>query len=143
MDAARCPVFRVRAGVSMTSLGRFLLVGCANTAIGYGAILFLQYFLSAGHMTANAIGYLIGGAVSYLLNKSFTFRSARAHSEALPRFVSVVASCYLINLLVLEVSVSQWQFPAAIAQGLAVLSYVLSFYVLSRQVVFRDHPRSH
>ncbi len=127
----------------MTSLGRFLIVGCVNTVIGYGAILFVQYVLSAGHLAANAIGYLIGGSGSYLLNKSFTFRSARAHSEALPRFVLVVVGCYLINLLVLEISVSQWQLPAALAQGLAVLSYVFSFYVLSRQVVFRDQPRSH
>ncbi len=137
-----CPVFRERPGVGMTSLARFLLVGCVNTAIGYGAILFFQYVLLSGHLEANAIGYLIGGSVSYLLNKSFTFRSTRAHGEALPRFVLVVASCYVINLLVLEVGVSQWQFPAALAQGLAMLSYILSFYILSRKIVFPEHPRN-
>ncbi len=119
---------------------RFLLVGLVNSAIGYGSILYFQYVLSAGHLASNVMGYLIGGLVSYLLNRSFTFHSERTHGEAMPLFVVTVAACYLVNLGVLEVSLRQLQLPAAIAQGLAVTSYTISFFLLSRKLVFREYP---
>lgn len=132
-----------RPAVSTSSFMRFLLVGFINTAIGYGVILVFQYVFSAGYLVSNALGYAVGGLVSYFLNKTFAFRSPRAHGEALPRFLLAVASSYLINLVVLKiaVSVSLWQLPAAIAQGAAVLAYTMSFYVISKHFVFQDQPR--
>jgi len=115
---------------------RFALVGLANTVIGYGVILILHYGLGAGDIAANALGYAIGALVSYFLNKTFTFNSRRAHGQALPRFVLGVACAWLVNLAVLKMALTLWHWPAAAAQGAAVVAYTLSFYVISRYFVF-------
>ncbi len=129
--------------MSTPSFFRFLLVGFVNTAIGYCIILIFQYGFSAGYWLSNALGYVIGALVSYFLNKTFTFRNARVHSEVLPRFMLAVASSYLINLVVLKIAISDflWQLPVAIAQGAAVLAYTMSFYVISNNFVFIDRQR--
>ena len=116
---------------------RFLVVGVVNTAVGYGTILALQYGAGIGHLPANAAGYLVGATVSYLLNKHYTFESQRAHREAAPKFVMAVGICYLINVLVLEIAVRVLHWPGALAQAVAMVSYTLSFYFISRALVFR------
>jgi putative flippase GtrA len=120
---------------------RFLLVGLANTAVGYGVILIFQYVFSAGYMVSNACGYAIGALVSYFFNKSFTFKNTRAHGDALPRFLLAVTSAYLINLAALKIAISLLQLPAAIAQGAAILAYTVCFYVISKHFVFRNQPK--
>lgn len=126
--------------MSTSSFSRFLLVGFVNTAVGFCTILVFQYIFSAGYFLSNALGYAIGALVSYFLNKTFTFRNTRIHSEVLPRFVLTVASSYLINLAVLKFAVSNslWQLPAAMAQGAAVLAYTMSFYVISKHFAFKN-----
>jgi putative flippase GtrA len=115
---------------------RFVLVGLVNTGIGFSVILGLHYLLHWSPMLANAGGYGVGGVVSYLLSRGFTFRSNRAHRDALPRFVVAVAACFALNLVTLQ-AVGQWlSWPGWAAQALAVLSYNLGFFVLSRQWVF-------
>lgn len=117
---------------------RFLLVGFVNTAIGYGVILVFQYVFRAGYVVSNAMGFITGALVAYYLNKTFTFRSTLSHGEAMPRFFLAVASSYLINLVFLTIAVSFWQLPAAIAQGIAICAYTVSFYLMSRHLVFQD-----
>ena len=126
------------SGVTMPHFARFLFVGFLNTAVGYSTILFFQHVVSLGYLVSNALGYMVGGLVSYVLNKSFTFGSSRAHGEALPRFVLAVAICYLINLVVLEVSIAHWNIPAAIAQGVAMFAYTVTFFFLSKWFVFGE-----
>lgn len=124
--------------MSTGSLVRFAVVGLANTIVGYAAILFLQFAAGASPLVANAGGYALGMILSYSLNKTFTFRSRRSHGHALPRFGAVVAGCYLLNLLTLQLGLSVLGLPAAAAQALAVASYAAAFYFASRLLVFRE-----
>ena len=82
------------------SLPRFVLVGLANSAVGYGLILVFHYGLGASAMVANLGGYTMGGLLSYVLHRNFTFESGRPHAQALPRFAILVASCFALNLVV-------------------------------------------
>lgn len=136
MAAPRCAVLHLCPRLTVSAFWRFVLVGFVNTAVGYGAILFFLYVIAAGYLASNALGYVVGGLVSYFLNKSFTFESARAHRAALPRFVLVVAGCYLVNLVVLKIGMSLWRLHPALAQALAVAAYTVIFYAASRRLVF-------
>jgi len=115
---------------------RFVLVGLANTAVGYGAIILLHYGFGAEPVPANVGGYLIGALLSYILNRNFTFSCARPHAEALPRFGLTVVSCFLLNLLVLKIGLEVFALPVELAQGLAVGVYTVTFYFTSRFLVF-------
>lgn len=123
--------------LSFTSV-RFVLVGAANTAVGYLTIMLLYYGLGASPVSANVGGYLIGALLSYTLNKKFTFASARPHTEALPRFGLTVVVCFLLNLMVLELCLTAFLLPVAISQALAICAYAIAFYFASRFLVFRS-----
>lgn len=118
---------------------RFLLVGLANSAIGYAVVMGCHYALGASPLAANAFGYLVGGLVSYLLNRRFTFGSRRTHAEALPLFAACVAACFALNAAVLAFLLRALQLPFPLAQAGAMVAYTGAFYVLNRLVVF---PRS-
>ncbi len=120
---------------------RFALVGLANTAIGYGVILLLHYGLALQPLLANVGGYVIGGGVSYVLNRRFSFGSDRPHVQALPRFIGAVAISFGVNLLVLRIALTVPGLPVALAQAIAIASYVVVFYLISRYFVFGRRAR--
>lgn len=117
---------------------RFVLVGLANTAVGYAVIMLLHYGLGVEPVPANVGGYLIGALLSYTLNRNFTFASNRPHAEALPRFGLAVVVCFLLNLMVLNLCLTVFLLPVALAQALAVCAYTVAFYFASRFLVFRS-----
>jgi len=113
----------------------FGLVGLVNTAVGYGTILALMA-LGLGPVLANAGGYALGICVSYLLNSRFTFarRNAPGGTTRVLRFGIAVAIAWLINLAVLQLALRAM--APAYAQGIAMIAYTLSFFLLSRSFVF-------
>lgn len=122
--------------MSNATFFRYLGVGLVNTVMGYGVILLLQLGWGVHPVLANASGYGIGMAVSYVLNRRYTFRSRRNHSASMPIFVAATLLCYLLNLICLQFTLGIMHWPAAIAQAAAVLAYTVSFYFANRYWVF-------
>jgi putative flippase GtrA len=120
---------------------RFALVGVVNTAVGYAVILLLHYGLALQPLLANVGGYAIGGGVSYVLNRRFSFGSNRPHAQALPRFIGAVAMSFGVNLLVLRLALMVPNLPVAVAQAIAIGSYMVVFYLISRFLVFGRRAR--
>jgi putative flippase GtrA len=116
---------------------RFLIVGAANTLLGYGVIIFLSVHVGASPILANICGYAVGGACGYILHRGFTFSSRQMHMSAVPRFALTWALCYLLNVVVLLVCLNSLKLPAALSQALSVCVYTLAFYVVSRNFTFR------
>ena len=75
------------------SMWKFLLVGVANTLLSM-VLMFLLEFM--GYWPSTAIAYVAGAALSFFLNRSFTFKSNAAFWPSVLRFVINVAVCYLI-----------------------------------------------
>jgi putative flippase GtrA len=121
------------------SLVRFLLVGSANTVLGYGTILLFQLGLEWPPVWSNSMGYAVGLSVSYWLSRTFVFRSQRGHSKSLPLFAFVAVGCFGLNLLVLKVAVDWFALHAVFAQAIAIASYTIAFYLLGRHLVFRQN----
>ena len=76
---------------------RFLAVGAANTAVGITSMLVLIEWAGCGYWVGTLAGNTAGAAVSYLLNRSFTFASKKPVAASLPRFAAVIAGCYLLS----------------------------------------------
>lgn len=75
---------------------RFVLVGMINTLVGCGTMFLLYNWGHWSYWLSSAANYILGGIVSFFLNKYFTFRQREwAWSEVL-RFVVNVAVCYLL-----------------------------------------------
>lgn len=115
---------------------RFAAVGVVNTGVGLAAIIALERLTPAGPYAANAGGYVLGLATSFVLNRLWTFRAAGPAGAQAVRFAAAFAACYALNLGVLTLGLAAGA-PGWAAQGAAVAGYTLAFFALGRLVVFR------
>jgi putative flippase GtrA len=115
---------------------RFMAVGTLNTLLGLTVIYGLVYFADVNPFLANAMGYAAGLAVSYGLNKNWSFEGSRAAPQPLLRFLLVTSVSYLVNILVLSILLTQLHTSVYVAQVIALLSYTAMFFVGCRLFVF-------
>lgn len=115
---------------------RFGIVGLLNTAVGLAAIYAVLLIFRTGPAVANAVGYTIGLALSFMLNRLWTFGSRHRAAALLPRYLLVVLIAYLLNLATVLTLV--WLIEAnpytAQLPGMAV--YTLAMFGGSRWFVF-------
>ncbi len=78
------------------TLLRFLLVGVINTLVGSGTMFLLYNLAHWSYWASSVANYVVGGIVSFFLNKYFTFRSTDWSWKEGGRFVLTVAICYLL-----------------------------------------------
>lgn len=69
----------------------FVLVGCAAAVGHYGILILLCEVLAAPPVPASAVGYLVGGVISYALNYGQVFRSDQNHLPTAAKFIAVAA----------------------------------------------------
>jgi len=122
----------------MNQFSRFLLVGVANTALGYAVIFACMYLAGLSPELSNAVGYLVALVVSYFLHRHFTFRSARRRNTEFVRFVIVFLIAYTANFIVLVVLVRGLGIHAALSQVVAGVVYVGTAYLLNKRYVFHS-----
>lgn len=93
---------------------RFVLVGVCNTLLS----LVLMFLLEGlGYWPSTAIAYVAGAALSFFLNRSFTFHSEEDFWRSVGKFIVNVAVCYVIAYALAQPLVS-WLL------GGAAISYV-------------------
>lgn len=123
-------------------LARFGLAGLANTALGYSVIV-AALLAGVGDYLANAIGYLAGFALSFVLNRRFTFRVRAAADRAeIVRFGVAVICAYAANLVVLGAGRSMLGPDNALAHLPAICAYTAVFFLLSAYFVFPSRSRA-
>jgi len=76
---------------------KFILVGVLNTFIGLGLMFFLKNGLKWPYWIATFTGNTAGAAVSFFLNRAFTFNSKVPIKEGAVRFTAVIVICYLLS----------------------------------------------
>lgn len=79
-----------------TSVIKFLLVGALNTLVGTATIFLLYNLGKCSYWVSSAMGYLVGGVVSFCLNKYFTFQNKERSWKQVGRFAVTAVICYLV-----------------------------------------------
>ncbi len=75
---------------------KFISVGIVNTILGM-AIMFGTYNLAGcSYWVSSAANYIIVSILSYVLNKTFTFRHKGEVAASSVRFALNIAVCYLV-----------------------------------------------
>lgn len=117
----------------------FLFVGLANTAIGV-AVIAGGILAGMPPLLANALGFVVGLCISFLLNSRFTFgtdpRSIRLVARYLAAFL-VAYGCNLACVLLLERAFPDHVMATHI---LGIVPYTIVFFLLAEFFVF-DRPR--
>ena len=78
------------------SMLRFLLVGVGNTLVGAGIMFLLYNLAGCSYWLSSAANYIVGGVVSYFLNKYYTFKNTERSWKQVLRFALNVAACWLL-----------------------------------------------
>lgn len=76
---------------------KFLLVGVVNTLVGAGLMFLLYNVANCSYWLSSAANYVVGGIVSFFLNKYFTFENKAWSWGQVWRFALNVAVCYFIG----------------------------------------------
>lgn len=126
-----------------SQLSRFLTVGVFNSVLGWASIFGSMYFLGMSPEASNVLGYSIGLSSSFVLNRSFTFRSSGRPGGELVRFLGVFLLAFGANLIALFVLVRVFLVHEAVSQVLAAVVYVISSYMLNRNYVFQQLRKDH
>ena len=116
---------------------KFGLVGLSNTLLTIGVIFLIAEVAHADFRLANAIGYALGLANSFLLNRWWTFRSNGAVPAQIGRFLLVFCLCYAVQFGLLTLMVESFRWNTSLSQIVAMALYTCMSYVLSRRFVYR------
>jgi putative flippase GtrA len=76
---------------------RFLMVGIINTIVGLSMIFLLFYIFHLSYWIATFFGNIVGGLVSFILNRSFTFQSDKSIKRTIVPFFLVMFICYFVS----------------------------------------------
>ncbi|MBM6594326.1 GtrA family protein [Microvirga pudoricolor] len=117
-------------------LVKFAVIGGCNTLLTLSIIVGLSHGFGVSPYAANAVGYVCGLALSYVLNRAWTFRSHSDHRRSVPLFLLVFAVAYLANLATLAGLMPGLGEVAAQVAGAVV--YTAVFFIGSRTIAFRD-----
>ena len=72
---------------------KFLIVGLLNTGVSFVLMFLLE---GLGYWVSTSIAYIVGAAVSFFLNRKYTFNSDEKLLKAAIKFALSVAVCYVI-----------------------------------------------
>lgn len=131
------------AASTIAEMARYGLVGLANTAVGLSAIYVAMHVLGWHYAAANVLGYGLGLAVSFLLNRRFTFRSPHAVAVREPLFFLLVfGAAYAIQVGALVLCVETLHVNRSVAQALAMAVYTAVGYAGNKFITFRARKAS-
>lgn len=136
----------MRDKILKNSFVRFLLVGVGNTLLS----MILMFLLEGlGYWPSTAIAYVAGAALSFFLNRYFTFRSEEDFWRSLGKFIVNVAVCYVVayaiaqpvvSWLLRDIAISAvWQERISKLAGMCL--YTLLNYLGQRFFAFRRGKR--
>ena len=121
------------------TFGRFLVVGAISTSVHYGVLIAAVELLKWTAVIGSGCGFSIGAVVSYLLNRTHTFRSDAPHGTAVLRFVGVLAVGLGLNLMLMHVFTVRLGWPYLIAQMLTT-GLVLFWHFAGHALWSFTHP---
>ncbi|WP_081825606.1 GtrA family protein [Bacillus sp. UNC41MFS5] len=129
-----------------SSLVRFLLVGIANTFIGLGCMFFLLNIMGLSYWTSTLTGNAIGASVSFLLNRTFTFKSNVSFHKGVPRFFVLILICYFLAYFcskkLVELTSQYYLLSTSSEESASVLLgstlYTIANYLGQKYIVFKN-----
>jgi putative flippase GtrA len=123
------------------TFGRFLVVGLVSTSVHYVVLIAAVELLGWTAVTGSGCGFSIGAVVSYLLNRTHTFRSDAPHGTAVARFIGVLAVGLGLNLLLMHLFTGRLGWPYLLAQMLTT-GLVLFWHFAGHALWSFTHPGS-
>ena len=117
-------------------ISTYALVGVAASLAHYAVLIGLVEGLSVRPVRAALAGFVVGGVLSYLLNRRHTFASDRPHEEAGWRFALVAAGGFCLTYLLMSLFVDRLGAPYLPAQLVTTALIMFVTYFANRVWTF-------
>ena len=127
---------------------KFLLVGVINTVVGAGVMFLLYNLAHCDYWISSACNYVVGGILSYFLNKYFTFKNHEKSFKQIVLFIVNLTICYVIAYLGAKKAVYALfaAFPEKVRGNIALLTgmclYTALNYFGQRLLVFSSRKKT-
>ena len=126
---------------------KFLIVGVINTIVGAGVMFLLYNLAHCSYWVSSAANYVVGGIVSYFLNKFFTFQNKQKSFKQVLFFILNLAISYVIAYVLAKIIIC-WILASqtvAVQENVAMLVGMVLYtginYIGQRLVVFKEINR--
>ena len=122
--------------MKLPELARFIVVGLLSTVTHFTVLTMLYKKFGVGIVVASVLAFGCSLVVSYLCNRSFTFRSDIPHQYGAPKYILVTLSGLLWNVSILYFMTEVFfinYFMSFLCMSVVV---ALNNYLLSKQWVF-------
>jgi len=113
---------------------RFVVVGLANTGLGY-AIILAGLFAGLGDILANTLGYAGGLVISFALNSRWTFRTSPSYAN-FARYLAVFLVCFSANLAIVLAAREMGFVDDPLVHLFGISAYTILFYMGAARFVF-------
>ncbi len=125
---------------------KFLAVGVLNTLFSAAAMYLLYNLAGFGYWGSSAVSYLLGGILSYVLNKKFTFQNQDSVWKTALKFALNVGVCYVLAYSIAQPAITwllssmklELKVVEQIAMFVGMCLYTLFNYVGQRFFAFRE-----
>ena len=124
--------------VMLRKLFRYGVVGIVGTPAHYLTLILLVEAGGIAPVYATVAGSAVGALVNYLLNRRYTFRSAKTHADAGPKFVVVALATGMLNAVLVYLGVDLLGMHYLVVQIVATLIVFLSNFALNNTWTFRE-----
>ena len=115
----------------------FFGVGLVAAVVHYGTLIGLVEGAQTSPVPATLAGYVLGGIVSYVLNRRFAFESDRPHSEATWRFALVAGVGFVLTGLLMAFLNGKLGLPYLPAQVVTTGIVMMWSFAANRWWTFR------
>lgn len=116
---------------------RYCVTGLVQNGAGY-LLYLLVTWLGVEPKIAMSVLFMTGVAISFLLNRNWSFGDKASAAGSLARFVIAYMIGYGLNLAALLVFVDWLGYPHQWVQGFAIITIAVVLFLLNRYFVFTD-----
>lgn len=126
-----------RFQINIAEIGRFVLVGVANTVLAYG-VYSLALYLGTPYYLALVFDYAFAILFSLIANGLFTFRlRERLRPSTLGRMAFSYGIMFMLNEGLLRILVGEIHLNPYVSQAVVSVVIAGTSYLLQRNLVFR------
>jgi putative flippase GtrA len=116
---------------------RYAVSGGASALTHFGVGLALAEGLHVRPVAASTAGFVASIFVSYVLQRSWVFRSNAGHAVAGSKFLTVTAAAFTLNTVVLWLGTEVLAAPYPLVQAVALVAIPVLNYTLNSRWTFR------
>lgn len=123
---------------------KFFLIGCLNSIIRAGGMFIFYNCFEVSYWISTAVNYVIGGFISFFLNKYYTFNDRSKSFYQFLAFVVTLVGCYILGYVFTKWAIykifinSSESFKDNLSMIAGFCIYSVVNYVIQRLVIFKD-----